>query len=252
MYANGRLFFNTLDAFTVAVDAKTGKEVWRTKMGDISKGETMTMAPLAAKDKVMVGNPAASLGVRGWIAALDQETGKIAWKAYSTGPDADVLIGSEFKAHYPQYQGKDLGVSSWPSDMWKTGGGTVWGWVSYDPDLNLVYYGTSNPGPWNSSMRPGDNLWTAGIFARDADTGQARWYYQYGPHDVSDYDGVNEAILIDVTWEVSRASALFTRIATATCTSSMRTTGELLSAKPFAHITSSKGVDIEDWPPHLQ
>jgi alcohol dehydrogenase (cytochrome c) len=245
VYANGRLFFNTLDAFTIAVDAKTGKEVWRTKMGEISRGETMTMAPLATKDKVMVGNSGGELGVRGWIAALDQASGKVDWKAYSTGPDSEVLIGADFKSLYPQYQGKDLGVSSWPSDMWKTGGGTVWGWVSYDPDLNLVYSGTSNPGPWNSSMRPGDNLWTAGIFARDANTGQARWYYQFSPHDVSDYDGVNEAILIDLTWEGKARKALVHPDRNGHMYVIDRTNGELLSAKPFAHITSSKGVDLK-------
>ena len=160
----------------------------------------MTMAPLVAKDKLIVGDCGGEMGVRGWAAALDQATGKVIWKAYSTGPDNEVLIGADFKPFYSQYKGKDLGVSTWPADMWKQGGGTVWGWVSYDPELNLVYYGTSNPGPWNSSMRPGDNMWTAGLFARDADTGQARWFYQTSPHDMSDYDGVNEPVLVDTTW----------------------------------------------------
>src|SRR5262249_2051966 len=163
------VFFNTLDGDTVAVDAESGKEVWRTKMGDITRGETMTMAPLPAKDKVIVGDSGGEMGVRGWAAALDQATGKVVWKANNTAPESDALIGADFKPFYPQYKGKDLGVSTWPSEMWKRGGGTVWGWVSYDPDLNLVYYGVANPGPWNSSMRPGDNLWTAGIFARDLD-----------------------------------------------------------------------------------
>ena len=119
----------------------------------------MTMAPLVAKDKLIVGDCGGEMGVRGRAAALDQATGKVIWKAYSTGHDNEVLIGADFKPFYSQYKGKDLGVSTWPADMWKQGG--VWGWVSYDPELNLVYYGTSNPGPWNSSMRPGDNMWTA-------------------------------------------------------------------------------------------
>ena len=244
-FSEGKLYFNTLDGSTIAVDAATGKEVWRTKMGTIQMGETMTMAPLVAKDKVIVGNSGGELGVRGWAAALDKNTGKVVWKAYSTGPDNEVMIGADFKPHYGQYQGKDLGVSSWPTDMWKQGGGTVWGWVSYDPDLNLVYYGTSNPGPWNSSMRPGDNLWTAGVFARDADTGQARWYYQFSPHDLSDYDGVNENILIDMpSSDGSARKVLVHPDRNGHIYVIDRTTGELISADPFHHITSSKGVDL--------
>jgi lanthanide-dependent methanol dehydrogenase len=242
-FSDGRLFFNTLDGFTIAVDAETGKEIWRTKMGEIRMGETMTMAPLVAGNKVIVGNSGGEMGVRGWAAALDAASGNVVWKAYSTGPDSEVLIGAEFKPYYDQYRGKDLGMSSWPPDMWKQGGGTVWGWVSYDPDLNLVYYGTSNPGPWNSSMRPGDNLWTAGIFARDADTGQARWFYQFSPHDMSDYDGVNENILIDIPWQGEQRKALVHPDRNGYIYIIDRQTGELLSAEPYHHITSSKGVD---------
>jgi lanthanide-dependent methanol dehydrogenase len=102
----------------------------------------MTMAPLVAKGKVFVGNSGGEFGVRGWLTALDVGSGKIAWRAYSTGPDADVLIGSRFKPFYAQDQGKDLGVKSWPGDAWRTGGGTVWGWLAYDPELDLLYYGT--------------------------------------------------------------------------------------------------------------
>jgi lanthanide-dependent methanol dehydrogenase len=244
-YSDGRLYYNTLDGYTVAVDAANGKEVWRTKMAEFQKGETMTMAPLVAKDKVIVGDSGGEMGVRGWAAALDKASGKVVWKAYSTGPDSDVLIGADFKPYYDQYKGKDLGVASWPPDMWQQGGGTVWGWVSYDPDLNLVYYGTSNPGPWNSSMRPGDNLWTAGIFARDADTGQARWFYQFSPHDMSDYDGVNESVLIDIDWKGQPRKALIHPDRNGYIYLLDRETGELLSAEPYSHITSSKGVDLK-------
>jgi len=245
-YSDGKLYFNTLDGSTVAVDAATGKEAWRTKLATIQMGETMTMAPLVAKDKVIVGNSGGELGVRGWAIALDKNTGKVVWKAYSTGPDKEVLIGPDFKPHYAQYKGSDLGVGTWPADMWKQGGGTVWGWVSYDPDLNLVYYGTSNPGPWNSSMRPGDNLWTAGIFARDADTGEARWFYQFSPHDMSDYDGVNENILIDLPSASGAArKALVHPDRNGHIYVIDRVTGELLSAEPFHHITSTKGVDLK-------
>ncbi|HYP79864.1 MAG TPA: PQQ-binding-like beta-propeller repeat protein, partial [Steroidobacteraceae bacterium] len=173
VYADGRLFFNTLDAQTIAVDAKTGKEIWRRQMGDLNRGETMTMAPLVVKDKVLVGNSGGEFGVRGWLAALDVRTGRIRWRAWSTGPDSDVLIGARFRPFYAGDRGQDLGVHSWPGDAWQRGGGTVWGWISYDPELNLVYYGTANPGPWNADQRPGDNKWTAGIFARDADSGEA-------------------------------------------------------------------------------
>ena len=245
VYSDGKLYFNTLDGNTIAVDAASGKEMWRTKLADFQKGETITMAPLVAKDKIIVGNSGGEMGVRGWAIALDKTSGKVLWKAFNTGPDFEVLIGSEFKPFFDQYNGKDLGVASWPPDMWRQGGGTVWGWVSYDPDLNLIYYGTSNPGPWNSSMRPGDNLWTAGIFARDADTGQARWFYQYSPHDMSDYDGVNENILIDINWKGQPRKALVHPDRNGYIYLLDRETGELLSAEPYHHITSSKGVDLK-------
>jgi len=179
-YDSGKIFFNTLDNHTIAVDAKTGKEVWATKVGEISQGQTLTMAPLVVKGKVLIGNSGGEMGVRGWLTALDENSGKIAWRAYSTGPDKDVLIGAKFHPLYNWLKKKDLGVKSWPPGKWKIGGGPVWGWISYDPKLNLIYYGTGNPGPWNSNQRPGDNLWTSTIFARDADTGQAVWADQIG------------------------------------------------------------------------
>src|SRR5215203_1128297 len=200
IFSGGKIFYNTLDGNTVAVDAETGKEAWKTKVGDINIGETMTMAPLVAKGRVLVGNSGGEYGVRGWLKALDAESGKVAWTAYSVGPDKDVLIGPMFKPFYDSDKGQDLGVKTWPPDAWQQGGGTVWGWISYDPDLNLIYYGTGNPGPWNSDQRPGDNKWTAGIFARDLDSGEARWFYQFSPHDLFDWDGVNEQILLDMEW----------------------------------------------------
>src|ERR1043166_2792762 len=157
VYYDNRIYFNTLDDQTIALDAATGSEVWRTKVGEINLGESITMAPLVVNGKVLVGNSGGEFGVRGWLTALDAGSGKVVWKAYHTGPDADVLIGSNFKPFYPQDQGKDLGVASWPADAWKIGGGTTWGWISYDPDQNLIFYGTANPGPWNPDQRPGDN-----------------------------------------------------------------------------------------------
>ncbi len=245
VYAGGKVFFNTLDDQTIAVDANTGREVWRAKLGDISQGETMTMAPLVAKDKVLVGNSGGELGVRGWITALDADTGKITWRAYSIGPDADVLIGDQFHPFYEQDRGKDLGVKSWPPEAWKIGGGTVWGWVTYDPASNLVYYGTANPGPWNPDQRPGDNKWTSGIFARDLDTGQARWFYQWSPHDLHDYDGVNESVLVDLDYRGSPRKLLVHPDRNGYLYLMDRGTGEVLYAKPFVHITTSTGVDLE-------
>ncbi|MGE5537713.1 MAG: methanol/ethanol family PQQ-dependent dehydrogenase [Gemmatimonas sp.] len=243
-FDNGKLFITTLDNQTAAVDAATGKELWKTKLGDINKGETMTMAPLVVRGKVLVGNSGGEMGVRGWLTALDENTGKIAWRAYSTGPDKDVLIGADFKPFYDMDKGTDLGVSSWPPDAWQTGGGTVWGWIAYDPDLNLIYYGTGNPGPWNADQRPGDNKWTAGIFARNPDTGQARWYYQLSPHDLADYDGINEIILLDATIEGQQRKVLIRPERNGYLYVLDRTTGEVLSADPYVHINSTKGVDL--------
>jgi PQQ-dependent dehydrogenase (methanol/ethanol family) len=244
-YANGKIFFNTLDAQTVAVDAETGQEVWRTPVGDINRGESMTMAPLVVKDKVLVGNSGGEFGVRGWLTALNAESGEIAWRAYSTGPDDEVLIGPDFKPFYAKDRGKDLGVSSWPPGAWKTGGGTVWGWISYDPELNLIYYGTGNPGPWNPDQRPGDNKWTCGIFARDADTGQARWFYQISPHDLYDYDGINELVLLDLNVGGQTRKVLVRPERNGYVYVMDRATGEVLSATPFVPVTVSTGVDLK-------
>jgi lanthanide-dependent methanol dehydrogenase len=244
-FAQGKVYFNTLDNHTVAVDAESGQEVWKEKLGDINTGETMTMAPLVVKDKVLVGNSGGEFGVRGWIQALDAKTGKMLWKAYSTGPDKEVLIGPAFKPFYDSDKGQDLGVKTWPPNAWEQGGGTVWGWISYDPELNLIYYGTGNPGPWNSEQRPGDNKWTSGIFARDADTGEARWFYQWSPHDLYDWDGVNEQVLLDMDWNGQLRKVLVRPERNGYVYVLDRTSGEVLSAKPFHAITTSTGVDLK-------
>jgi PQQ-dependent dehydrogenase (methanol/ethanol family) len=198
VYDNGKIFYNTLDDHTVAVDAKTGKEVWAVKLGEITKGMTLTMAPLAADGKIFVGNSGGEMGVRGWVTALDENTGKIVWRAYSVGPDKDVLIGPKFHPYYASAKGKDLGITTWPPGRWQVGGGPVWGWISYDPKTDLIFYGSGNPGPWNSNQRPGDNKWTTTIFARDANTGEAIWADQLNPHDLYNYDEVNENLLLDL------------------------------------------------------
>jgi PQQ-dependent dehydrogenase (methanol/ethanol family) len=243
-YADGRVFFNTLDGQTLAVDAKSGKELWRVQLGDISRGESMTMAPFVVKDKVLVGNSGGEFGVRGWLTALDAASGKVAWRAFSTGPDADVLIGPEFKPYYASERGTDLGVKSWPPGAWQRGGGTVWGWISYDPELNLIYYGTANPGPWNPDQRPGDNKWTAGIFARNPDTGQARWFYQYNPHDLYDYDGVNENVLVDVQIGGRQRKVLAHPDRNGHVYVIDRATGEVLSANAFVLVNTISKVDL--------
>jgi len=244
-YSNGRIFYATVDGHAVAVDAKTGAEAWKVKLTDYTKGETMTMAPLVVKGKVLVGNSGGEFGVRGWLTALDEKTGKLVWRAYSTGPDSDVLIGPEYKPFYDMDRGKDLGVSTWPADAWQQGGGSVWGWISYDPELNLIYYGTSNPSPWNDSVRPGDNKFSDGIFARDPDTGAAHWFYQIGPHDLYDHDAVNENILLDMDVGGKPRKVIVRPERNGMIYVWDRTTGEVLSADPYVHINSTKGVDMK-------
>jgi lanthanide-dependent methanol dehydrogenase len=243
-YENGKLFFNTLDNHTVALDANTGEELWVTKLGEISRGQTMTMAPLVVKGKVLVGNSGGEMGVRGWLTALDANSGRIVWQANSTGPDKDVLIGSEFQPFYDSHKGKDLGASTWPSGKWQIGGGPVWGWISYDPELDLIYYGTGNPGPWNAEQRPGDNLWTSTIFARDPDTGAAKWAYQVGPHDLWDYDEVNENVLVDLAIEGRMRRVLIHPGRNGFMYVMDRATGEVLSADAYDTVNSHLRVDL--------
>jgi PQQ-dependent dehydrogenase (methanol/ethanol family) len=249
--AGNRVFFNTLDGQTIALDTATGRQLWRTKLGDINRGETITMAPLVVKDKVLVGNSGGEFGVRGWLAALDAGSGEVRWKAYSTGPDTDVLIGASFKPFYASDRGKDLGVSTWPPEAWKTGGGTAWGWISYDPDSNLIFYGTANPGPWNAEQRPGDNKWTAGLFARDVDTGQARWFYQFSPHDLYDYDAINENILVELPLGGVRRKVIVRPERNGYLYVIDRASGEVLSADAFSPVNAVLGVDLKTGRPRF-
>jgi len=242
--ADGRVFYATLDNQVIAVDAATGAEAWRVRVGEINRGETMTMAPLVVKGKVVVGNSGGALGVRGWLTALDAATGRIAWRAYGTGSDADVLIGPGFRAPYAKDGGTDLGVTTWPPDAWRTGGATAWGWISYDPALDLIYYGTGNAGPWNADLRPGDNKWAATIFARDPDTGEARWAYQFDPHNEQDYDAVNESILVDVPAAGGVRRALLRHERNGFMYLMDRATGEVLAADNVVHSTTTTGVDL--------
>jgi PQQ-dependent dehydrogenase (methanol/ethanol family) len=245
VFDDGKVYITTLDCHVCCVDANTGKEVWKEKVGDIFLGETVTMSPLVVKGKVLVGNSGGEFGVRGWLKALDAKTGKLAWTAYSTGPDADVRIGPKFKPFYSKDQGKDLGVKTWPPGHWKTGGGTVWGFLSYDPELDLVFYGTANPGVWNHEQRPGDNKWSAGIFAREPETGDARWFYQTSPHDLFDHDGVNENVLVELTLGGAKRKVILHPDRNGYVYVLDRATGQVLSADTFVRVTASKGVDLE-------
>jgi lanthanide-dependent methanol dehydrogenase len=241
----GKYIFTTLDGQVIAIDVKTGKASWRTQLGNINVGETITMAPTVAAGKVYVGNSGGELGVRGWVTALDENSGKLLWRAYATGPDKDVLIGAEFKPFYADAQGKDLGVTSWPPQAWKIGGGGMWGWISYDAELGMLYHGTANPGPWNAAQRPGDNKWTAGIFARDPNSGAAHWFYGMSPHDEHDYDGINEQILLDMPFGGKMRKVLVHLDRNGYVYVIDRTNGEVLSADPFGAVNSSKGIDLK-------
>ena len=197
-YGNGKIFLHQADTTVVALDAKTGKVVWKAVNGDPKKGETGTSAPLVVKDKVLIGISGGEFGVRGSLTAYDIKTGKRVWRAYSVGPDSDTLLDPVKTTHLGKAVGKDSGTATWEGEQWKIGGGTTWGWYSWDPELDLIYYGSGNPSTWNPVQRPGDNRWSMTIFARNPDTGMAKWVYQMTPHDEWDYDGVNEMILVDI------------------------------------------------------
>lgn len=245
-FADGKVVYNALDDTTIAVDATTGEQVWRAKTGDVSLGETTTGAPLIVKDKVYVGNAGGEFGVRGKLVCLDLKTGKELWRAYSQGPDSDVRIGADFKPFYKKDQGKDLGETSWDGDKWKRGGGTIWGWLSYDPQTNLLFYGTGNPGVWDPDLRPGDNKWSITIFARDADTGYARWAYQVEPHDNYDYDEIMENILVDMNWNGQPRKLLLHPARNGFMFVLDRETGEVLSAQKFMDSTNwASGYDLK-------
>ncbi len=196
-YADGKVFLHQADTTLVALDAKTGKVVWQTKDGDPSKGATGTSAPLVVKNLVLIGVSGGEFGVQGYVAAYNISDGKLAWRAYSEGPDDQMLVDPEKTTALGKPIGKDSSLKTWQGDQWKIGGGATWGWISYDPQLNLIYYGSGNPSTWNPKQRPGDNKWSMTIWARDPDTGMAKWVYQMTPHDEWDYDGVNEMILAD-------------------------------------------------------
>jgi PQQ-dependent dehydrogenase (methanol/ethanol family) len=232
-YGDGKIILNQADATVVALDAKTGKELWHVKNGDPAKGETMTMAPLIVKDKVYVGISGGEFGVQGRFTAYNLKDGSLAWNAYSVGSDAQLLVDPAKTTMMGKPIGANSSLSTWQGDQWKTGGGATWGWYSYDPALNLVYYGSGNPSTWNPVQRPGDNKWSMTIFARDADTGMAKWVYQMTPHDEWDYDGVNEMILADINVKGTPTKALVHFDRNGFGYTLNRETGELLVAEKY-------------------
>jgi PQQ-dependent dehydrogenase (methanol/ethanol family) len=172
--------------------------------------------------------------------------GKLVWRGYSMGPDADTLMDPEKTTHLGKPVGKDSGTATWEGDQWKIGGGTTWGWYSYDPALNLIYYGSGNPSTWNPSQRPGDNRWSMTIWARDADTGMAKWVYQMNPHDEWDYDGVNEMILVDKEIQGKPRKALVHLDRNGFGYTLDRVTGELLVAEKFdPAVNWATGIDMK-------
>ncbi|MBN8441602.1 MAG: methanol/ethanol family PQQ-dependent dehydrogenase [Thauera sp.] len=236
-YAEGKIFLQQADSTLVALDAKSGKMLWSAVNGDPKLGAVNTNAPHVFGDKVITGISGGEWGVRGFLAAYDINTGKQVWKAYSTGPDNEMLIDPDKTMTWTDGKmapvGKDSSLKTWKGDQWKIGGGTTWGWYSYDKATNTVYYGTGNPSTWNPSQRPGDNKWSMTIFARDLNTGMAKWAYQMTPHDEWDFDGINEMILadIDVKGKPTKALVHFDRNGFGYTLD--RVTGELLVAEKY-------------------
>jgi PQQ-dependent dehydrogenase (methanol/ethanol family) len=244
-YGDGKIFLSQADTTLVALDAKTGKVVWSQKNGDPSKGETSTGAPHVIKDKVLVGISGGEFGVRGSVTAYNIKTGERMWRGYSMGTDSDMLIDPVKTTSLGKPVGANSSTSTWQGDQWKIGGGTTWGWYSYDPQLNLVYYGSGNPSTWNPKQRPGDNKWSMAIWARDVDTGMARWVYQMTPHDEWDFDGVNEMILADqqIGGQTRKTLVHFDRNGLGYTLD--RETGELLVAQKYdPKVNWTSGVDM--------
>ena len=226
-----RLFMAAGDAHLVAIDALTGRAVWNTKVAEPKDGYAMTLAPLVVKDKVIVGVAGGEFGVRGFIAAYDAQTGKECWKTYTIpGPG-------------------EPGHDTWQGDDWMHGGSSVWMTGSYDPDLNLTYWGTGNPGPdWNPDQRPGDNLYSDSVLALDPDTGKLKWYFQFTPHDPYDYDSVQVPVLADADWNGSPRKLMLWGNRNGFFYVLDRATGKFLLGHPFVKVNWAGGLDSNGRP----
>jgi alcohol dehydrogenase (cytochrome c) len=220
------LFMGTLDAHLVALDAKNGRPLWNVTLAEVKLGYSITLAPLVVKDKVIVGVGGGEFGIRGFIAAFDAKTGKEAWRFYTIpGPG-------------------EPGHDSWKGDAWKNGGGSVWVTGSFDPELNLTYWGVGNPGPdWNPDQRPGDNLYTESVVAHDADTGSLKWHFQFTPNDAYDYDSVQVPVLADMNWRGRPAKLMLWANRNGYFYVLDRVTGRFLSGNPFVKVNWAKELD---------
>ena len=244
-YGDGKIFLHQADTTLVALDAKTGQVAWSVKNGDPGKGATGTSAPLVVKDKVLIGISGGEFGVQCHVTAYDLKTGKQVWRAFSEGPDDQIMVDPDKTTELGKPVGKDSSIKTWQGDQWKIGGGCTWGWLSYDPSLNLVYYGSGNPSTWNPKQRPGDNKWSMTVFARNPDTGMAKWVYQMTPHDEWDYDGVNEMILSDQQINGTERKLLTHFDRNGLAYTMDRATGELLVAEKYdPKVNWTSGVDM--------
>src|SRR5436190_3171818 len=231
------LFMGTLDAQLIAIDAKTGKALWKTAVAKTTDGYSITHAPLVVKDKVIVGVGGGEYGIRGFIAAYDAATGKEAWKFYTIPAPGEP--GSETWQRCPP---NSKGFCD--PDAWKHGGGSIWLTGSYDPRLNLTYWGVGNVGPdYNGDQRPGDNLYTDSVVALDADTGKLKWHYQFTPNDGYDYDSVQVPVLADLMWKGSLTKAMLWGNRNGNFYVLDRETGKFLSGTPFVKVNWMSGFD---------
>ncbi len=255
-YGDGKIILQQADSNLVAFDAKTGKIVWSVKNGDPKLGAVNTNAPHVYKDKVITGISGGEWGVRGYISAYNLSDGKMAWRGYSVGPDAEMLIDPAKTMTWTNGKmapvGKDSSLKTWQGDQWKIGGGTTWGWFSYDKGVNQFYYGSGNPSTWNPSQRPGDNKWSMSIWSRDVDTGAVKWVYQMTPFDEWDFDGVNEMILADIPIKGKKTPVLVHFDRNGFGYTLNRHTGELLVAEKFDPVVNwATHVDMKTGRPQV-
>lgn len=232
------VIFGTLDAILVALDQKTGHVVWRKKLGDYKAGYSFTAAPMIVKGMVVTGVSGGEFGIVGKVEARDAKTGELVW----TRPTVE--------GHMGYLNGKENGITggeankTWPGDLWKTGGAATWLGGTYDPDTDLIFMGTGNPAPWNSHLRPGDNLYSSSRLAIDPDTGKIVWHFQTTPHDGWDFDGVNELIAFDYKDKGKTVKAAATADRNGFFYVLNRENGEFIRGFPFVHgITWAKGLD---------
>ena len=245
-YADGKIFLHQADTTVVALNADTGAVEWSVVNGDPSIGETNTATVLPVNDKIIVGISGGEFGVRGSVTAYDINSGEQVWRAYSMGPDEDILVDPAATTHLGTPVGENSGTNTWEGDQWMIGGGTTWGWYSYDAEENLMYYGTGNPSTWNPAQRPGDNRWSMTVMARDVDTGVAKWFYQMTPHDEWDYDGINEMILTEQEIDGTERKLLTHFDRNGLAYTMDRVTGELLVAEKYdPTVNWTSGVDMD-------